>query len=60
MFDVNGVWGVLILIADIFAIINVVQARISTGKKALWVALIILLPVLGVLIWFFLGPRGRF
>ncbi len=56
--QVSGLWGLLVLIADIFAIVNVVQSNASTGKKVLWILLILLLPVLGVILWFFLGPRG--
>ena len=58
-FEYSGIWGLLVLIADIFAIVNIVQGRISNGKKVLWVLLVLLLPVLGFLIWLFAGPRGR-
>jgi len=55
-----GIWSVLILVADIWAIINVVQSRAEPFKKAVWIVLILLLPVLGLILWFFLGPRdGR-
>jgi hypothetical protein len=53
----NSLWGVLVLIADIWAIVNIVQSGADTTKKVLWTALVILLPVLGFLLWFFLGPR---
>ena len=56
--EVTGLLSILILIADIYAILKVVQSGESTGKKALWIALIIVLPVLGVIIWFLMGP-GR-
>lgn len=57
--EVNGIFALLILIADVWAIINIVQAPASTGSKVLWTVLVLLLPVLGLLLWFFLGPRGR-
>ena len=56
--EIGGIGGLLILIADVWAIINVLQSQASTGKKVLWVVLIILLPILGLILWFFLGPRG--
>jgi Phospholipase_D-nuclease N-terminal len=34
-----------------------VQSGADTGKKVLWVVLVIVLPVLGFLLWLFLGPR---
>jgi hypothetical protein len=55
---IHGIWGLLVLAADIWAIINVAQSPVSGEKKAFWIIAIVLLPVLGVVLWFFLGPRG--
>jgi hypothetical protein len=54
----NGLFGLLILIGDIWAIINIFQSSASNGKKLLWTILVLLLPLLGLILWFFLGPRG--
>jgi hypothetical protein len=59
MRSVNGLWGLLVLIADVWAIVNVFQSSVSTGKKVLWTVLIILLPVIGFIIWFLAGPKSR-
>jgi Phospholipase_D-nuclease N-terminal len=56
--EVGGVIGLIILIADIWAIVNVFQSGAGTGSKALWIVLILVLPVLGLLIWLIAGPRG--
>ena len=56
--EVGGVFGLLVLAADIWAIINVFQSRASSGVKVLWIVIILLLPVLGFLAWLFFGPRG--
>ena len=56
--EIGGVTGLLILIADVWAIINVLQSPASVGKKVLWIVFILLLPVLGLIIWFFMGPRA--
>jgi hypothetical protein len=58
MFEGMGLFGLLVLIADIWAIINVAQARVDNVKKLLWIVLILILPLLGVVIWFFAGPRA--
>ena len=56
----HGLWGLLVLIADVWAIVNIFQSATTTGKKVLWTVLVIVLPVLGFLLWLFLGPRtGR-
>lgn len=53
-----GIFGILILIADIFAILNILQSGADNLKKAVWVVVILVLPVLGVILWYFLGPRS--
>jgi hypothetical protein len=57
--EFGGLLGLLVLAADIWAIVNVLQSGASTGSKALWVLIIIVLPVLGLIIWLIAGPRGR-
>lgn len=54
----NSLWGILILAADIWAIINIFQSSVSNGKKVLWTLLVLLLPVVGLIIWLLIGPRG--
>ncbi|WP_187626048.1 PLDc N-terminal domain-containing protein [Pseudomonas congelans] len=55
----NCLVGLIILALDIWAIINVLKSGAETGKKILWVLLIVLLPVVGLIIWAILGPRGN-
>ena len=56
---INSIWSLLVLAADIWAIVNIVQSSATNGKKVLWILLVVLLPVLGLILWFFLGPRDR-
>lgn len=56
--EVGGFFGLLVLIADIWAIVNVFQSNATTGKKVLWIVLVLVLPVVGFIIWFLAGPRG--
>lgn len=58
-FEYTGLFGLLILIADVWAIMNVVGSHSTPGKKALWVVLVLILPVLGFLIWLMAGPRAQ-
>lgn len=55
----NGLIGLIILALDIWAIINVVKSSAETGIKILWILLIVLLPVIGLIIWALMGPRGN-
>jgi hypothetical protein len=57
MYQRYSLWGFLVLVADVWAIVNILQSGADTAKKVLWIVLVIVLPVLGVILWFFLGPR---
>ena len=54
----NGLWGLLVLAGDIWAIINILQSSVSNEKKLIWVIVVVLLPLLGLILWYFLGPRN--
>lgn len=53
----GGLLGLLVLIADIWAIYVTIQSRATPGAKLIWILVIIVLPVLGLLIWLLAGPR---
>ena len=56
----GGIFSLIVLIADVWAIVNIFQSGADTGRKVLWTVLVILLPVLGFILWYFLGPKtGR-
>jgi len=57
-FGYNSLWGLLILAGDIWAIISILQSSAANEKKLLWVVVVVLLPLLGLILWYFLGPRG--
>jgi len=56
-FEYGGLFGILVLAGDIWAIVNIFESRRETGAKVLWTLLVLLLPVLGLLIWALAGPR---
>lgn len=58
MMEVSGLLGLIILILDVYAIVKTLQSNASTGAKVVWVVVILLLPVLGLLLWFLFGPKG--
>lgn len=55
---VGGVIGLIVLFADVWAIMQIVGSPTTTGRKAIWTVLILVFPVLGLLIWFAAGPRS--
>ena len=58
MLEISGLGGLIILALDIWAIVSVVGSSVSTGRKVLWVLLIVILPILGFIIWLIAGPRS--
>jgi len=56
---IRTIIGLLILIADIWAIIKVFQSKSSILAKILWTLLILIFPVLGLIIWYFAGPGKK-
>lgn len=49
--------GILVLILDIWAIINILNSSQGTGTKVLWILIILFLPLVGFVVWFLAGPR---
>jgi hypothetical protein len=59
MMETGGLLGILLLAADVWAILNIFQSSSSNGHKALWIVLVLVLPLVGLIIWYFAGPRGN-
>lgn len=53
-----GIIGLIILIADIYAILKTFQSGASTGGKILWTLIIVVFPVVGFILWLIAGPKG--
>jgi hypothetical protein len=54
-----GLLGLLIFVADIWAILNIAQSRSENLGKAVWIVIILVLPFVGLVLWFLFGPRGN-
>ena len=57
--EVTGILGLIILIADIWAIVKIFGSGASTGSKVIWIVAILLLPVLGLILWLLFGPKTQ-
>ncbi|MFH1355439.1 MAG: PLDc N-terminal domain-containing protein [Candidatus Omnitrophota bacterium] len=53
----GGILGLIVLVLDIIAIIDVLKGSAETGKKVLWIILILILPVVGLILYFLLGKK---
>ena len=55
--EIGGLFGLIILVLDVWAIVKTIQSTASTGSKVLWIVVILLLPVLGLILYWLMGPK---
>lgn len=46
------IWGIIVIIIDVLAVLDVLKSNKEMEKKILWIAVIILFPLFGALIWY--------
>lgn len=56
--EVGGLLGLIWLVLVIWAIIKVANSPAGSGAKILWILILLLFPLIGLIVWFFLGPKG--
>ncbi len=52
------IFGLIVLVADIWAIMQIMQSGHTSGTKLFWVLIILFLPVIGLIAWLIAG-RNR-
>ena len=50
-----GIVGLLILVLDVYVIMQILNGGGDAGKKLLWIILVLLLPLLGPILYYALG-----
>lgn len=50
--------GLVILVLDIVAIVDCAKSHADIGNKVLWIVLILLLPLVGMILYFLLGKKN--
>jgi len=55
----HPIWWILITVLDIIAVVSLLKSGADTGTKILWLLLIIFLPLVGMILYFLLGPGRR-
>jgi hypothetical protein len=53
----KAILGLVVLVLDIIAIIDVLKSSMAIGKKVLWIILILVLPVVGMVLYFLIGKK---
>mgnify|MGYP001794564346 CR=1 FL=1 len=57
-FEVTGLFSLIWLVIILWAIIKVVQSSAGALSKAIWIIVLLLLPLLGLIAWLLFGPKG--
>lgn len=57
MLEVSGLFGLLLLIAVVYAVVKIAGSRASTAKKVIWIIIVLVFPFLGFIAWLILGPK---
>ncbi len=55
----SGILGLIVLVLDIIAVLDIVKSSKSTGNKALWIVLILLLPIIGLILYYLMGKKSN-
>ena len=55
--NMQGILGLIILVLDIVAIVDCLKTIKDTGKKVLWILLILILPVIGLILYYLVGKK---
>ena len=53
----GSILGLIVIVLDIIAIIDIVKSSFETGKKILWILLVVLLPLVGMILYFLIGEK---
>jgi len=56
--DMVSIIGLLILVLDIIAIVKLLGGSSSVQHKVLWIILILLLPIIGMVLYFLIGQKA--
>lgn len=54
----NQLLGLLLIILDVVAILDCVKSSKTSGKKVLWIILILILPVVGLIAYYLVGKKA--
>jgi hypothetical protein len=57
--ELTGIGGLIILIADIYAIVMILQSSAKSIEKLIWSLVVFFLPLIGLIIWYFAGPGKK-
>lgn len=55
---IETILAIIHLVLALWAIINILGSKVGLVEKLLWLVLVLVLPVIGLIIWYFAGPKS--
>lgn len=56
---VYDIIGIITLLLVIWALIGILQSSASPVEKLIWVIIILVIPLIGFLLWYLIGPGSK-
>ena len=56
--EVGGLLGLIWLVIVVWAIVKVTKSSAGGLAKLLWIIVLLMFPLVGLIAWFLLGPKG--
>ena len=56
----NGLLGLILFALDVWAIASVINSNVERGSKIIWVIVIAILPFVGLIAWWLMGPKANY
>ena len=51
-----GIWGIIHLALVVYAALQIFKSSADTVKKIVWILIVAIFPLVGLIVWFFIGP----
>ena len=51
-----GIFGIIHLVLVVYAALQIINSAADTVKKILWILIVAIFPLVGLIVWFFIGP----
>jgi len=51
--------GLLVLLLAIWALVGILQSSASPVEKLIWVIVVLVMPLVGFILWYFIGPGTK-
>ncbi|GAB6040406.1 PLDc N-terminal domain-containing protein [Endothiovibrio diazotrophicus] len=57
--ELSGIISLIVVIADVYAILMIMKSAARDVEKLIWVVVVLLLPLIGVIVWYLAGPGKK-